>query len=66
MTGRQTNDQSQLFYVFNLEKRISASHLLLRINPIVTRLLADMREKLAPSIATLVGPRSILSSWFEC
>ncbi len=56
MTGRQTNDQSQLFYVFNLEKRISASHLLLRINPIVTRLLADMREKLAPFYSDIGRP----------
>ena len=45
--GRQTGDQSQLFYLFNLEGRIPAGHLLRRINPIVTRLLAGMREKLA-------------------
>ena len=48
MRGRQTSDQSQLFYLFNLEGRIPAGHLLRGINPIVTRLLADMREKLAP------------------
>jgi hypothetical protein len=36
MMGRQTGDQSQLFYLFNLEQRIPASHLLRRINPIVT------------------------------
>jgi transposase len=48
MMGRQTGDQSQLFYLFNLEERIPASHLLRRINPIVTRVLADLREKLAP------------------
>jgi hypothetical protein len=35
MMGRQTGDQSQLFYLFNLEGRIPAGHLLLRINPIV-------------------------------
>ena len=46
--GRQTGDQSQLFYLFNLEKRIPARHLLRRINPIVTRVLADLREKLKP------------------
>jgi hypothetical protein len=34
MMGRQTGDQSQLFYLFNLEQRIPASHLLRRINPI--------------------------------
>ena len=48
MMGRQTGDQSQLFYLFNLEGRISANHLLRRINPVVTRVLADLREKLAP------------------
>jgi transposase len=46
MMGRQTGDQSQLFYLFNLEERIPARHLLRRINPIVTRVLADLREKL--------------------
>ncbi|HZL41510.1 MAG TPA: transposase, partial [Pseudolabrys sp.] len=47
MMGRQTSDQSQLFYLFNLEQRIPASHLLRRINPIVSQILADMRENLA-------------------
>ena len=37
MMGQQTGDQRQLFYLFNLEGRIPASHLLRRINPIVTR-----------------------------
>src|SRR5260221_12951936 len=36
MMGRQTGDQSQLFYLFNLEERIPANHLLRRLNPIVT------------------------------
>ena len=40
MMGRQTGDQSQLFYLFNLEERIPAGHLLRRINPVVTRVLA--------------------------
>jgi Transposase domain (DUF772) len=48
MMGRQAGDQSQLFYLFNLEERIPARHLLRRINPIVTRVLADLREKLKP------------------
>ena len=47
MMGRQTSDQSQLFYLFNLERRIPASHLLRRMNPIMTQILADVREKLA-------------------
>ena len=32
--GRQTVDQSQLFYLFNLEGRIPVRHLLRRINSI--------------------------------
>ena len=39
--GRQAVDQSQLFYLFNLEQRIPGDHLLRRINPIVARVLAD-------------------------
>src|SRR6266566_1375853 len=35
MMGQQTSDQSQLFYLFNLEGRIPAGHLLRRINPTV-------------------------------
>src|SRR5215472_2647008 len=46
MMGRQTVDQSQLFYLFNLETRIPAHHLLRRINPTVTRILAGLREDL--------------------
>ena len=45
MMGRQTSDQSQLFYLFNLEARIPERHLLRRINPIVTRVLTDLRTK---------------------
>ena len=48
MMGRQMGDQSQLFYLFNLERRIPTGHLLRRINPIVTRVLADLRKTLAP------------------
>ena len=48
MMGRQAGDQSQLFYLFNLEQRIPADHLLRRINPIVARVLADLRATLAP------------------
>ena len=46
MMGRQTGDQSQLFYLFNLEEHIPERHLLRRINPIVTRVLAELRETL--------------------
>src|SRR5579862_1166811 len=56
MMGRQTGDQSQLFYLFNLERRIPTGHLLRRINPIVTRLLADLRKKLAPFYSDIGRP----------
>jgi hypothetical protein len=45
MMGRQTGNQNQLFYLFNLEKRIPTSHLLRRINPVVTRVLADLSSR---------------------
>ena len=43
MMGRQGGDQSQLFYLFNLERRIPACHLLRRVNPVVTQVLAETR-----------------------
>ena len=46
MMGRQKVDQSQLFYLFNLEGRVPTQHLLRRINPVVRRILAELREKL--------------------
>jgi transposase len=56
MMGRQTSDQSQLFYLFNLEDRIPASHPLRRINPVVTRVLAELREKLAAFYSDIGRP----------
>ena len=56
MMGRQTGDQSQLFYLFNLEQRIPADHLLRRINPIVTQVLAGLRGKLAPFYSEIGRP----------
>ena len=56
MMGRQTGDQSQLFYLFNLEERIPASHFLHRINPIVTRVLAELRAKLEPFYSDIGRP----------
>ena len=56
MMGRQTGDQSQLFYLFNLEDRIPARHLLKRINPIVTGLLAELRPKLKPFYSEIGRP----------
>src|ERR1700693_5562986 len=56
MMGRQTSDQSQLFYLFNLERRIPASHLLRRINPVVTQILADLRDKLVSFYSDIGRP----------
>src|SRR5262245_34995007 len=56
MMGRQTVDQSQLFYLFNLEEQIPTDHLLRRLNPIVTRVLVDLREKLAPFYSEIGRP----------
>ena len=56
MMGRQNCDQSQLFYLFNLERRIPAGHLLRRINPVVTRILGELREKLAPFYSDIGRP----------
>src|SRR3954462_7176719 len=54
--GSADGDQSQLFYLFNLERRIPAGHLLRRINPIVTGVLADLREKLVPFYSDIGRP----------
>ena len=56
MMGRQTGDQSQLFYLFNLERRIPAGHLLRRINPVVTRILVELRDRLAPFYSNIGRP----------
>jgi transposase len=56
MMGRQAGDQSQLFYLFNLESRIPERHLLRRINPIVARVLADLRTKLEPFYSAIGRP----------
>jgi transposase len=58
MIGRQTGDQSQLFSLFNREERSTARHLRRRINPIATRVLADLGEKLKPFYRE-TGRRSI-------
>jgi len=39
-----------------LERRIPAGHLLRRINPIVTRILGELREKLTPFYSEIGRP----------
>jgi transposase len=56
MMGRQKVDQSQLFYLFNLEDRVPTHHLLRRINPVVTRIVADLRQKLGPFYSEIGRP----------
>ncbi len=56
MMGRQTGDQSQLFYLFNLERRIPEGHLLRRINAPVARILGEFREKLEPFYSEIGRP----------
>ncbi len=56
MMGRQGGDQSQLFYLFNLEERIPTRHLLRRINPVVTGVLTDIRGKLEPFYSEIGRP----------
>jgi transposase len=55
MMGRQTGDQSQLFYCSTSERRIPAGHLLRRINPVVTWILDELREK-APFYSEIGRP----------
>jgi transposase len=45
-----------LFYLFNLENRISERHLLRRINPVVGRILGECREKLRPYYSEIGRP----------
>ena len=59
MMGRHyRRRQSQLFYLFNLERRIPAGHLLRRINPVVSRMHAggELREKLVPFYSEIGRP----------
>jgi len=56
MMGRQGGDQSRLFYLFNLEERIPARHLLRRINPVVSRILDELRDKLRPFYSEIGRP----------
>ncbi len=46
--GRQTSDQTRLFYEFRLEDRVPDNHLLRRINGFVAAALADLHDELAP------------------
>jgi hypothetical protein len=62
MMGQQSGEQSRLFYSFKLDDLIPDRHL----NPIVTRVLAELREKLRPLYSEIGRPRLIPSSCFGC
>jgi transposase len=47
MMGRQSTDQRQLFYRFNLDERVPEGHLLRRMNVFVSRALADLHRGLS-------------------
>jgi hypothetical protein len=67
MMGRQTGDQTQLFYLFNLEERIPANHLLRWINPIVTgvRSAAAARTLRAAGLTQISVLRRGMEQWNE-
>ena len=56
MMGRQSGDQSRLFYEFRLEERIPKRHLLRRINVFVAAALADVHEQLQPYYSEIGRP----------
>ena len=62
MMGRQGGDQSQLFYLFNLERRIPACHLLRRVIRSRHRYWLTCAGSWRPFIVTLAGLRSIPNS----
>ena len=56
MMGRQTGDQTSLFYEFRLDDRIPKDHLLRRINLFLTPVLGGMHEQLAPYYSEIGRP----------
>src|ERR1700684_2434651 len=56
MMGRQTGDQTSLFYEFRLDARIPKDHLLRRINLFLTPVLGGMHEQLAPYYSEIGRP----------
>ena len=56
MMGRQTSDQSSLFYEFRLDDRIPKDHLLRRINAVVGSVLDGARGQLKPYYSEIGRP----------
>jgi len=56
MMGRRERDQGKLFYEFNLDDMIPASHLLRRINVMTTVVLGDLHAQLKPFYSDIGRP----------
>jgi len=56
MMGRQSGDQTSLFYEFRLDDRIPKDHLLRRINLYLTPVLGGMHQQLAPYYSEIGRP----------
>ena len=54
--GRQTSDQSSLFYEFRLDDRIPKDHLLRRINAVAGPVLDGVRGQLKPYYSEIGRP----------
>ena len=55
MMGQHDRSEA-LFYYFRLDDQIPESHLLRRINPVVSRVLAELRENLTPFYSDIGRP----------
>jgi transposase len=56
MMGRQTGDQTSLFYEFRLDDRIPKDHLLRRINSVVGPVVDGVRGELKPYYSEIGRP----------
>ena len=56
MMGQRRRDQAKLFYEFRLDDRIPKSHLLRRIDVVVTAALADLHQELEPYYSDIGRP----------
>jgi transposase len=56
MMGRREREQGKLFYEFNLDDMIPKSHLLRRINVLVTAVLGDLHDVLEPYYSEIGRP----------
>jgi transposase len=56
MMGRREREQGKLFYEFNLDEMVPRSHLLRRINVVITAVLADLHDQLKPFYSDIGRP----------